>query len=314
MMRHQLHGLHESGGEAVAALTASEPPIYGRFGYGLGSRAASLTIPRQHAALRMPEGSHAISLRLIPTEQSYDVCEEVYARQVPKRSGMLVRTPGWAFAYFTDVDQWRGSRSRLRTVLAERDGQAVGYARYRTNFEQGSNAPAGEVSVNELYADDAASYAVLLRYLTEIDLMTSTTLNGVALDAPAMHLLHNIRAASARVRDVLHVRLVDVDRALSSRTYGTPVDLVFEVTDALCPWNAGRWRLAGDEKGASCEPTISAADVSLDIRELGAAFLGGTSLAALGAAGLVQEQRCGGLAAAARSFTTDLEPWLPFGF
>lgn len=314
MMRYQLHGLHESGGEAVAGLTASEPPIYGRFGYGPATRAAVLTIPRQYSALRIPEGADSIALRFTPTDESREVCEEIYARQVPKRPGMLVRTPSWAMAYYTDVDQWRAGRSRLWTVLAERDGKAVGYTRYRTKYRESEGRPAGEVSVSELYADDAASYAALLRYLTEIDLMTTTRLDGIPLDGRAMHLLQNVRAANAHVKDALYLRLVDVDRALASRSFAAPIDLVLDVADPFCPWNAGRRRLTGDETGACCAPTAAAADLTLDVRELGAAYLGGTSLAALGAAGLVKEHRRGALATAARAFAADPEPWIPFGF
>jgi predicted acetyltransferase len=39
MMRKQLTGLHESGGEPIAMLNASEATIYGRFGYGIASGA-----------------------------------------------------------------------------------------------------------------------------------------------------------------------------------------------------------------------------------------------------------------------------------
>src|SRR5688572_27703094 len=35
LMRRQLRDLHEAGAEPVAALWASEPIIYGRFGYGM---------------------------------------------------------------------------------------------------------------------------------------------------------------------------------------------------------------------------------------------------------------------------------------
>lgn len=314
MMRHQLHDLHETGGEAVAGLTASEPPIYGRFGYGLASRVAQLTIPRQHSGLRMPSGSDAVTLRLVPTDQSQEVCEEVYARQVPTRPGMLVRSPAWASAYASDPDDWRAGRSKLRTVLAERDGQAVGYTRYRVKQEFTNGAPAGQVSVLELYADDAASYAVLLRYLVSIDLMTTTVLPGVPLDAPPLRLLDNIRAADIRLKDDLYLRLVDVDRALASRTYSAQVDIVIDVTDTFCPWNAGRWRLTGGEKGATCERTTAAPDISLGVRELGSVYLGGASLTSLGAAALVEERRSGALVEASRAFATDLEPCLPFGF
>ncbi len=52
MMRHQLHDLHESQGEAVAALYASESVIYGRFGYGQASQELRLTMHRGANALR----------------------------------------------------------------------------------------------------------------------------------------------------------------------------------------------------------------------------------------------------------------------
>lgn len=314
MMQHQLLGLHESGGEAVAGLTATEPVIYGRFGYGLASRTVALTIPRSYSGLRSPNSVDAITLRLIATEESLEIIEPVYARQLPTRPGMLVRTPAWAKVCIADPDQWREGRSKMRTVLAERDGQAVGYAHYRIKRDFGTPTPSGDVSVEEMYADDAASYAALLRYLTSIDLTNTTSLPGMPLDCLPMHLLENIRAATPRVRDVLYIRLVDVDRALASRTYSAQIDVVIDVADSVCPWNAGRWRLTGGEKGATCERTTAAADLALGVRELGSAFLGGASLAALGAAGLVEEHRSGALAEASRAFATDLEPWLPFGF
>lgn len=314
LMHHQLHDLHESGREAVAGLTASEPQIYGRFGYGLAARVANLTIPRQHSGLRMPAGSDEVTLRLIPTEESIEVCEQVYAQQVATRPGMLVRTPAWAAAYASDPDEWRAGASKLRTVLAERDGEPVGYARYRVKRDLGGAAQADEVGVVELYANDAASYAALLRYLVSIDLTTMTALPGIPLDGPPMQLLENVRAADPRVRDSLFIRLVDVDRALASRTYSAQIDLVVDVADAFCPWNAGRWRLTGGEKGATCERTTAAADLVIGVRELGSVFLGGNSLASLGLAGLVEERRSGALTEASRAFATDLEPSLPFGF
>src|SRR5438067_1312561 len=40
LMRAQLHTLHDTGAEPVAALWASEGQIYGRFGYGVAARDA----------------------------------------------------------------------------------------------------------------------------------------------------------------------------------------------------------------------------------------------------------------------------------
>jgi len=314
MIRHQLHTLHEAGREPLAGLTASESAIYGRFGYGVASYGASFTVPRHRAGVRPVPGVNDVRVRLVPTADSVEACEEIHARQVGKRAGMLVRPDYWARAYGTDVEAWREGRSLLRTVLAERDGVAVGYARYRTKGDYGANGVAtGYADVAEVYADDAAGYAVLAGYLLELDLIGGTKFSRQPPDSLLVHLLTDFRAAEMRVRDGLYLRLVDVDRALAGRTYAAPVSVVLDIADHFCPWNAGRWRLAGDEKGATCTRTEDAADVALDVRELASAYLGGSTLAALAQAGLITELRPGAVTDTSRAFATDLAPWLQFG-
>jgi predicted acetyltransferase len=314
MIRHQLFGLHETGREAVAGLTASEAAIYGRFGYGVATLGASFAIPRHRAGLRPVAGAEEVRLRLVPTAESLATCEEIHSRQVSKRPGMMERPEAWGRAYAADVDQWREGRSALRTVLAERDGRAVGFARYRTKNEASPSGIAiGWVDVEEVFADDTASFAALAGYLLDLDLTASTRFERQAVDVPLVHLLTDLRAAEMRVRDGLYLRLVDVDRALAGRTYSTPIDVVLDVTDELCPWNSGRWRLTGDEKTAQCVRTDAAPDLALDVRELASAYLGGTTLVALAQAALVTELRPGALTDASRAFSTDLAPWLQFG-
>ena len=83
------------------------------------------------------------------------------------------------------------------------------------------------------------------------------------------------RRARAQVADALWVRIIDIAAALTRRVYACPVDVVLEVTDAVLPGNAGRWRLAADGAGAArCERTDEPAGIALDVRELGAAYLG----------------------------------------
>ena len=92
---------------------------------------------------------------------------------------------------------------------------------------------------------------------------------------------------------------------------------MLEVTDRSAPWNAGRWRVSADADGAACSATTDPADLALDVRELGAAHLGGTTLGELARAGLVHEHRPGALAAAARAWALPPEqpaPWCPMVF
>src|SRR5699024_723012 len=48
MVTHHLRECREAG-EPISGLFAAEPGIYGRFGYGMASRHAALTLPRQAA-------------------------------------------------------------------------------------------------------------------------------------------------------------------------------------------------------------------------------------------------------------------------
>ncbi|MFD5321570.1 sterol carrier protein domain-containing protein [Streptomyces sp. NPDC127098] len=84
--------------------------------------------------------------------------------------------------------------------------------------------------------------------------------------------------------------------------------------DDFCPWNTRRYRLLADGGGAACAPTTAPADLRLTVAELGAAFLGGTTLATLAAAGRVEETRPGALARASAAFRGEREPWYPGGW
>jgi hypothetical protein len=71
--------------------------------------------------------------------------------------------------------------------------------------------------------------------------------------------------------------------------------------------------IGGPDK-ASCDRTDDEADLVLDVRELGAAYLGGSTLTALAGAGLVAERRPGALEAAARAFAWPVAPVCGWGF
>jgi predicted acetyltransferase len=122
------------------------------------------------------------------------------------------------------------------------------------------------------------------------------------------------RSAKPVVVDGIWIRLVDLPAALTARRYSRDVDVVLEVTDALCPWNAGRWRLTGGPDGAECTATTDAADLSLDVRELGAAYLGSESLAHLASAGLVRVADGDALIRAAAAFSWPVRAYTPWMF
>ncbi|GAA3094255.1 GNAT family N-acetyltransferase [Streptomyces rectiviolaceus] len=313
MMRRQLDDVRAKG-ESLAVLTASEPAIYGRFGYGAATQQLKAEIDTTRVRLSVPAGTDDVRLRYVKPADVHEACEALYARRVSERPGMLARQPGWERLGLLDPESGRNGASPLLCVVAERDGELVGYARFRIKPEGGFSGMDSTVRLSDLEALDPAAYAALWRFLFDIDLTSKLEAYSRPTDDAVLQLVSDVRRCGIQVRDSLYVRLVEVGAALEARTYRAPLNLVLEVEDAFCPWNAGRWRLKGDLKGATCERTEDDADLALSVRELGSAYLGGVSLTSLAAAGRVRELRPGALAEAALAFGSDVAPWLPHGF
>ncbi|HEX5569566.1 MAG TPA: GNAT family N-acetyltransferase [Streptomyces sp.] len=313
MMRRQLDGVRAAG-EPLAALTVSEPAIYGRFGYGVATHQMYAEIDTARVRLEVPAGTDAIRLRHTDPKAVVKECETLYAQRVNARPGMLERPPGWERLPVLDPEGDRNGLSPLRCVLAETGGGLRGYARYAVRPGWDLAGPRGTVVLRDLEALDPVAYAALWRFLFEIDLTSVVRAGDRPVDDPWLHMVSDVRRCGVRLRDALHLRPVEVGAALEARTYAAPVDVVLEVDDAFCPWNSGRWRLTGDTGGARCVRTDDDAELVLGTRELGAAYLGGTSLAALAGAGRVREVRPGALGEAATAFASSVAPWLPYGF
>lgn len=313
MMRRQLDDFRDRG-EPFAVLTASEPAIYGRYGYGVASRQMSGAVDTSRVVLHAPQGVEQVRFRLLPAPEALPECERIYAELVPGRPGMLARQPGWDTQAVVDAPGERGGASPLLCVLAEADGEVRGYARYSTTSRWSPAGPDGTVNLKDVAALDPVTYAALWRYLAGIDLTSTIGFRNLPVDDPLLHLVSDVRRCTLGLRDALHLRVLDVGAALSARSYGAPVDVVLDVEDAFCPGNSGTWRLTGDAKGASCERTSDAAELVVPVAQLGAAYLGDASLRSMAGAGFVRELRPGALAEASAAFRSDTAPWLPHGF
>jgi len=311
MMRHQLTGLHEQRGEPVAALWASESAIYGRYGYGLASQHARLAVRSREVRLRPGSPAGAGTVRVgEPAALRADLAE-AYEKVRPTRVGHLDRRGAWWDHVLADPEHHREGASPLRAAVHDGAGGPDGYALFAVAGRWDDLGPDGEVRLRELHAATPEAEAALWRWLLELDLTRSVVSRGVPADCPLLHLVDEPRRVRATLGDGLWVRLVDVDRALEARAYAAALDAVLEVTDPTCRWNEGRWRLVADGAGASCTRTDAEPDLALSSTELGAAYLGGTTLASLAAAGRVRELRPGALRAASLAFGTERPPYCP---
>ena len=302
MMRRQLDDVRGRG-EPVAALWASEGTIYGRFGYGArdaagdpargapgrahrgGARGAAAGRPRGRASRR-----DAPRLRARPGAAAGDArpARPVVGRPAPRPGGRPRRRAAAA---------GRRVRGRVRALrhAAPVGGRAAGRrgpgARGRRGHAGGARAAVGVPARPGPHA------------LGRVGASRRA-------DEPLWLALADPRAVRMAVADALWVRLVDVGAALSARSYAHDPGAVLEVADAFCPWNEGRWRLAG----GACERTDAAADLELDAGALGSAYLGGVTLHELAAAGRVAERSPGALARVSAAFRGDVAPWCPEEF
>ncbi|WP_438483560.1 GNAT family N-acetyltransferase [Streptomyces sp. S186] len=315
MMRAQLTDLHEHRREPIAVLRPSEAGIYGRYGYGPATLGNQMRCDRRALCFRPDTDFGEGTVRLQHADQARPLVEKVYDQARTTAVGWPDRQAVHWAVRLADYPHRRGASTSLRfAVHQDNDGRATGYALYRhSSVPDGLGGSAGVVQVVELAALSRPAYAALWRFLAGIDLVTWIDYEG-AVDEPLLHLLAEPRAVHASQVDRLWVRLVDVDRALAGRSYALPFDLVLDVRDDFCPWNTGRHRLQAEGKSAVCEPTTAPADLRLTTAELGAAFLGGTTLSARSAAGLVEELRPGALSRASAAFRGEREPWYPGGW
>lgn len=305
MMRHQLADIRDRG-EIVASLLASESVIYGRFGYGLATRATERRIDRRHTALR-PEVDREVPGRvvLVDADAARKVLPGVHDRSRAHQPGDMSRTEGWWKAWFH-----RPKEDRFFAVYESASGEAEGYAVYKVKSGQ-DWLSSGTVQVREVVTATPDAYLALWRYVCDIDLTNSIELSSRPVSEPMEWMLADPRRLEVtRHADFLWVRLIDAAAALGARTYSTDDRFVLEVVgDPLCPWNEGRWALEGGTDGASCQRTDAAADLTLPVTALGAAYLGGSSLAEMARAGIVAEREPGIAARADLAFRSDPGPW-----
>ena len=322
LMRRQLAEVSERG-EAVAVLFASESGIYRRYGYGRASWHAAYRLQRGEGTLAPgAPADPGLRLRIAEPLSARAELAKVYDLALAERPGLYARTGPWWDRLLTDPHSEDGSSRQIRCVLAEDDSGPRAYAVFTSTdrWDEDAGLPRGVLEVSEAIATDPAATAALWDNLLSRDLVSEFRARMRPVDDPLLHLLADPRRVRSVVSDGLWVRLADVGRALAQRHYASPVDVVIEVADELCPHNAGRWRLAAQASAApagfraTCERTTAPADVVLPVRAVGAAYLGGTGLKAMASAGLITEVTPGSLAALSTAMSWEPAPWCPMTF
>lgn len=299
----------------VAILTASEATIYSRYGFAPAAMRADWKVDVARAKWTGPVPAGRV--QLVPTELvrdggGFDLLERV-----------RLRTPGqiyfdqllWSRLFgmkgMTDPDKVRVAR------YDDEDGEAQGFASYCV--EESGHTATAKVLYFVAATDDA--YAALWKYFFEIDLLTSVEADLRPIEEPFVWQISDHRAARKHEEgDHLWVRILDVKRALEARRYSAPGEFVLHVTDPL-GYAEGAFLLEVSTAGVGSVRSIDRDNgygdnhsLALSVVELGAIYLGGTSVATLVAAGRIRELTPGSARAADAALRSEVAPWLSIWF
>ncbi len=309
MMRALLDDAREHN-EPLAGLYASESIIYGRFGYGLAIEQQWFEIDRNFGTFASAPSTPG-AVRMVEAGDARAYAEGVWERAVPLRPGMTARTATqWTYRFGT-----QGNQAQF-FALYEDDGRCDGFVSYSIrNVDRPDGIPAGEVHIVELVAVTDAANAALWRYLLSLDLtqtVKTTYRSARAMDDPLPLMLADPRRLQRRPRDGVWLRVVDAEAALRARRYNVAGQLVIEVQDEFCPWNAGRYEITCEAHSpAEVRVTGASPDLVLPAASLAAIYLGGTKPSALARAGRAEERTPGALLLADAMFGWDIAPWCP---
>ena len=298
-------------GEPVAILWASEAAIYQRFGYGLGDPPERDRGAKDKIVFARPIESIG-QVRIVDRDEAAERFIPIFEARRAVTPGMLNRVDAkWRLQLLNDAEWMRQGNGTKVLALLEVDGEARAYVVYRIKSDWDSHGPKSVVTVMELIGLDAVAEQALWQWVFSIDLVGVVRTWRGPYPHPLQLMVTEPRRLALSVNDAMWLRIIELPAALEGRSYRGPGSVVFEVTDDFCPWNAGTWQLSVPEADgvASVTGTRAAPDLSMDIRDLAAVYLGAFNFAQLAAAGRVKECRPGALAAADALFATPTTPW-----
>ncbi|MEV0911657.1 GNAT family N-acetyltransferase [Streptomyces hokutonensis] len=314
MMTRDLAAAKERG-DVVATLIAAEYRIYGRYGFGPAVTATQWDIDVQRAGLdprwSAPEDGGRIDL--VDAEDVRKLGPELHERLRRLQPGVINRDDRWWQVTTGAVRPGRVSWTEpFYAVYRAAGGEVEGLAAYYCDGAwTDAKQPGDTATVKGLIATTPAAERALWQHVCSLDWVTKVKSGWRSPDDLLPHFLPDPRAATITTQaDWLWVRILDVVRAMEARSYEGEGSLVIEVTDGA-GLAGGRYRLTASAQGVSCAPTTESAELTLDIRELGALWLGDVSVPRLVALGRVREERAGAARVADALLRTSRRPWCP---
>lgn len=299
MMTESLRRAHAAR-VPIALLTATEATLYRRFGFGVSTyhRSVWLDVTRGvQLRGRRPDGS----FRFVEPTASGALIDGLWRRAFEAQAGSVERIRFHA-ARETDRDPrvGEGRPQGLRAVVySAPDGEDLGVAVYRVTGSTAELVADDPVTatVVALWAATPEAHRALLEFLGNLDLVVRLRLPAVAADRLLEFLvLDESRIYTRGVHHHLWHRVLDVAACFEARPYLHEGAVTVTVEDDL-GYAAGTWEIAAADGVGRVRPAPQdAAELTLDVAELGSVLLGGVKAEMMREAGILLEHRPGAAA------------------
>ncbi|SEE48949.1 Predicted acetyltransferase [Arthrobacter alpinus] len=289
----------KAAGLSIAALTASEATIYGRFGFGVATHECEVEVAvKGGIAFHNPAAAGHGSVEVADALMILDLHNEVFAQVHDSTYGSIGRHDMYRL-----TASGRGSYESMEAVKNIRAalhyneaGVVDGYVTYKPLEDSARSV----VEIVDMLAATEEAYLSLWNFLGSLDLIDCIKWNQAPVVDPLEWAMVSKRDYKRiKTEDLLWLRILDVPAALAARPYQQDGAITIDVRDSL-GHASGVFRIAvvgGTASVLKVDESETAAgnepELSLGVAELSSLYLGGVSAQTLVAAGRVHEHHAG---------------------
>jgi predicted acetyltransferase len=296
-----------------AILWASMGAIYQRFGYGLATAQVTYSFDPRYVGFEQqiePPGR----VEMLPKDDSFPILKQIYIEWATPRNLCIHRS-----TFLWTVDTLRPPKKEqpvYTAIYRDAGGTPRGHVVYTTEEQQTSEPGPGQMmTVRDFIALDVEAARALWDYLRSHDLVGRINLRGAPEDDVIPDLLLEPRMLNRKTSDAIWMRIVNAERALAQRPYGTRGELTLAIAgDDVCPWNNGTYLIETDGQTTQVTRTGREAELTMRPNTLASLISGYRPATHFLKAGRLEERRAGAALRADAIFRTEHAPHCPNGF
>ncbi|MBD3945557.1 GNAT family N-acetyltransferase [Nocardioides ganghwensis] len=266
-------------GVPMAALTAAEATIYGRWGFGPATFRVGVEVDTT-PGFGFRDFVDPGRVELVEPADAWPHVKAVFDTFHARQRGSVewpaqyedMHTGAW------DPSSGGANRKVRAAVHLDAGGAVDGFALWKPGEDN-------TVKVDEMATLTPQAQLALWSFLGDMDRVAKVTFNLFHPEDPLMWALTDLnRVRTTEVQEFLWLRVLDVPRCLAARPWAADGSLVIEVDDPQA-YAAGRFAVTAAGGVATVTPTDDEADVRLAAETLGTLYLGGAPVRQLHRAG-----------------------------